>query len=460
MSTEDPRRTIPGVDRLLETTGVHALVEQYGRRWTTEVLRQLLEDMRRGDVPVPPSLDGYAGLLDARLIEGDRPSISPVVNATGVVLHTNLGRAPLAEAAKEAMLRASGYSNLEFNLDSGRRGSRYAHCVDAIREVIGGEDALVVNNNAAATALALAAFAGGQDVLVSHGELIEIGGGFRIPEVIEGAGARLRAVGTTNRTRLRDYADALDAGGVGAILKVHRSNFEVSGFTEEAPLEELGALASDRGVPLIYDLGSGLLLPSTDVGLPNEPLAGESLEQGCHLVAVSGDKLLGGPQAGILVGDTERITQLKKHPLCRALRVDKVTLAALEDTLRLYRNPDRALESIPTLRMLALSPDDLRPRAEELASSIQAVLPESLVVEVRDDVSKVGGGTYPGHEIPTVVVAVSGFGSAEEGSRILRLQRPGVVARTRNDAVLLDVRTIGEGEFDIVVNAFRSAFSG
>ncbi|NNF26017.1 MAG: L-seryl-tRNA(Sec) selenium transferase, partial [Gemmatimonadetes bacterium] len=397
--TGDPRRHLPGVDRLLAEPWCAALQEAHGRPLVTRVVRAALADLREGSLPIPDDADGYRELVSDRISSLRRPGMSRAINATGVVLHTNLGRAPLPEAARRAMAAAAGYGNLEFDLASGKRGSRYDHCVPLIRELTGAEDALVVNNCAAAVALALASHGQGAAVAVSHGELVEIGGGFRIPEVVESAGARLVAVGTTNRTRLDDYARAVEEGGATVLLKVHRSNFQVTGFTEAPTLAELVELGRELDVPVIYDLGSGLMVDPGGLGLPPEPGPAESVKTGADLVLWSGDKLLGGPQAGLMAGRAAAVSRARRHPLCRAVRCDKVTLAGLEATLDLYRDPARALRDVPVLAMLARDPLDLQVRADALVTK----LPAGRAQVVRGT-SVVGGGTFPGVEIPTCVI--------------------------------------------------------
>jgi L-seryl-tRNA(Ser) seleniumtransferase len=384
-----------------------------------------------------------------------RPSLRRVVNATGVVLHTNLGRAPLSRSTREAMARAGGgYSNLEFDLEAGVRGSRYAHCVDRLREITGAADALVVNNNAAAVVLALNTMAQGREVLVSRGELVEIGGGFRIPDMISRSGARLREVGTTNRTRLEDYRKAGEEGAAGAILKVHRSNFRISGFTEEAGLEELADLARELGVFLFHDLGSGLLADPSALGLPVEPRAPESLRKGVHAVAISGDKLLGGPQAGILLGEAGVMADIRRNPLTRAFRVDKVTLAGLEATLRHYLDPEEALREIPVLRMIGLPLELLESRTRGAAEALAA---PGMEVQVREGTGVVGGGTYPGVQLPgwTLRIRISGMAAGEVAHR-LRKGDPPVVARLEEDELVLDLRTVDPEDDAVVLEAIRA----
>jgi L-seryl-tRNA(Ser) seleniumtransferase len=453
----DPRSRIPSVDALVGSPEFQPLLEEYSRGRVVEAARAAVAEVRnrigRGEGPEDPaSAASYADLAARSLAASDVPSLRRVINATGVVLHTNLGRAPLAEAAVTAMVAAAReYSNLEYDLEAGERGSRYTHCVSLLTELTGAEDALVVNNAAAALVLALTTLAAGAGVVVSRGELVEIGGGFRIPEILERSGARLVEVGSTNRTRVRDYRKALEAGGVRALLKVHRSNFRISGFTEEASLEELAALAAEHGVPLLHDLGSGLLIPPERLGLPGEPRPQESLGAGTDVVAFSGDKLLGGPQAGILLGGAGVITKLRKDPMCRALRVDKGTLAALEATLRLYREPDRALAEIPTLRMLAMGAAELGARADALAAALSS---SGIDCRVVDSAGAVGGGTFPEVELASRAVELRAP-SVDGLARALRAGDPPVVGRVVDDALLLDVRTVLPGQEDDLARRVR-----
>lgn len=458
MTSRDPRRRIPGVDRLLERPWCRELVRSRGRGWITRRLRVLLDDMRAGGRAVPDSDEGFEGLLRLEIARAELPSLRRVVNATGVVLHTNLGRAPLADEARRAMAAAAGYGNVEFDLESGRRGSRYDHCADLVRELTGAADAVVVNNGAGAVALALTALAAGRGVVVSHGEMVEIGGGFRIPEVVEAAGAELVTVGTTNRTRRGDYARAIERGGVGAILKVHRSNFAVSGFTEETELAELVALGAGTGTPVIHDLGSGLMVDSASVGLPHEPTPARSVGAGADLVAFSGDKLLGGPQAGVLAGRAEAVARAKAHPLCRALRCDKVTLAGLEATLALYRDPERARERIPALRMIGTPVEAVRRRAEAVLDALGDAGASSarLNAEIAEEWSLVGGGTFPEARLPSAVIRLSAGDDAGAWLAVLRAHDPPVVARSRKGQVVIDLRTVAPHEDGVVASALRS----
>lgn len=442
----DPRRRIPGVDRLLASPECRPLLDAHPADRVSAHLRDAVAHVRErvtlGDVPeTVEDASLYVDMAAEALLAEEAPSLRPVLNATGVVLHTNLGRAPLARSALDAAARVgAGYSNLEFDLESGRRGSRYVHSASLLRELTGAEDALVVNNCAAALVLAVNTLAAGREVAVSRGELVEIGGGFRIPEILDRAGAVLLEVGSTNRTRIDDYRKALGAGGACAILKVHRSNFRISGFTEEATLGELAELGRESGVPLVHDVGSGLLADPSLLGLPDEPRPALSLAGGADLVVFSGDKLLGGPQAGLVVGRSDLVARLRANPLCRALRVDKGTLAALEATLRLYRDPPRAVREIPALRMLATPVTELGERGTRLAERAREA---GLRLEVVASVGAVGGGTYPGVELDSRALRLEpGPGGADELAETLRRGDPPVVGRREEGALLLDLRTV------------------
>jgi L-seryl-tRNA(Ser) seleniumtransferase len=458
----DPRRSIPSVDVLLEEESFAGLLAAYPRARVVDAVRSVIADVRER-VSSGVEVEGidapatYASEVDAYLVRKDEPSLRGVINATGVVLHTNLGRAPLPGAARDAMARAArGYSNLEYDLEEGRRGSRYDHCVSLLCDLTGADDALVVNNNAAALVLALNTVARGRGVAVSRGELVEIGGGFRIPEILERSGATLVEVGSTNRTRVADYEEACATGSVAAILKVHRSNFRITGFTEETSLKELGQVARAHGIPLLHDLGSGLMLGADSLALPEEPRAADSLASGADLVAVSGDKLLGGPQAGLLLGGADIIAQLRVNPLCRALRVDKVTLAGLEATLQLYRDPERARAEIPTLRMLSATEQELKTRATSLSQRLgEAGVPSTLV----EGQGAVGGGTYPGVELPGWALALDPSDGAEELAARLRAGSPPVIVRIADERVLLDPRTVAVEEEDDLVRRVCEACS-
>ena len=413
--------------------------------------RQAIDECRAAWLAGQPGLDVAARASElADLLWS--PSLRRVINATGVIVHTNLGRAPLAAAALEAVTRAAtGYSNLELDLERGERGSRHAHVEDLLRQLTGAEAALAVNNGAAAVLLAVAALAGaGRSVIVSRGQLVEIGGGFRIPDVVAQSGARLIEVGTTNRTRPADYERALSApGGEGAvILRVHPSNFRAIGFVEEVSIEALCGL----GAPVIDDVGSGVLAGAA--GLPalgDEPAIARSLGAGASLVCCSGDKLLGGPQAGLVVGTQEAVAAARRHPLARAMRIDKLSLAALEATLRLYLEPDRARKEIPVLAMLDVGEDELATRARVLADGIGPA------ASVTRSIAKVGGGALPLLELEGPAVALHSQDGAAELSRSLRMADPPVLARIHDGRVLLDPRTIGDDELGDVIAAASAA---
>ena len=450
----DPRRRLPGVDRVLASAAFTALLAEHPRRRIVHHLRSALdqarEDLARGTGHAPPDIPDLAGEVEQALVLDGIPSLRPVINATGVVLHTNLGRAPIAPAARSAMARAArGYGNLEFDLERGSRGSRYVHCVQLLRELTGAEAALVVNNAAGALVLGMNTLAARKEVAVSRGELVEIGGGFRIPEILVRSGVRLREVGSTNRTRIADYEAASDSGEVAALLKVHRSNFRIEGFTEEAGVAELAKLAARLGVHFFHDLGTGLMMDPAALGLPGETRVADSLADGAHVVGFSGDKLLGGPQAGILVGQREPIARMRQNPLCRSLRVDKVTLAGLEATLRLYRDPDRALREIPALRMIATTPEELLERATRLAAALEA---RGVRARAGPGTSLVGGGTCPGVALDTFVVEPdTGARSVSAVARRLRRGDPPVLAPVEGDRLSLDPRTVEPEEEPLLV---------
>ncbi|MBO0700056.1 MAG: L-seryl-tRNA(Sec) selenium transferase, partial [Zavarzinella sp.] len=383
----------------------------------------------------------------------------PVINATGIVLHTNLGRSPIAETAAQAAYDAArGYLNLELDLGTGKRSSRQNPVREAIGPLLGCESATAVNNCAAATVIVLRALAAGKEVIVSRGQLVEIGGSFRIPEIMGVSGARLREVGTTNITRIADYEKAISPD-TALLLRVHHSNYRVSGFTKSASLEELVALGRKHAIPVVDDVGSGAMIDFARFGLPGDPVVGESLATGADLVLFSGDKLLGGPQAGVIVGKKDLIQKIEKDPLMRAFRLDKMTLAALEATLRLYRHPDRALREIPTIRMLGTRASEIRRRAEALAVKLRTIA--GLTVNVRDDSAFVGGGSLPDLPLPTAVLAVSSDAVTDAVfAERLRSGTPAVMARVQDGHVLFDLRTVFERQEPDLAEAVWSAVGG
>jgi len=450
-------RDLPSVDRLLAQSD--ELVRAYGRPLTTRVYRDVL-DAARSQLRSPangrlaPTPQDLVSQARARLASLTTSSLRPVINATGVIIHTNLGRSPLSAAAlAEVATAARGYSNLEYDLDGGERGSRHTHVEGLLTQLTGAEAALVVNNNAAALLLMLAALAHGQGVVIARSQLVEIGGGFRVPDVMKQSGARLVEVGTTNRVNLDDYRQALDPNGDAAafVLHAHRSNFQLIGFVSEPGLAELAGL----GRPLLDDLGSGTLLDTAAFGLAHEPMVQESLAAGSALVCFSGDKLLGGPQAGIVAGKRELVERLKRHPLARAVRADKLCLAALSATLQHYLR-DEAVREIPVWRMIAARLAALDARAQSWAAQLG-----SAAASVVDGESTVGGGSLPGETLPTRLLALDATAGAPNAlAARLRAQNPPIVARVADERVLFDPRTVMVEEETALLQGIRNALIG
>jgi L-seryl-tRNA(Ser) seleniumtransferase len=457
----DPdRRRLPPVHEVLAWPGLGPILAEKGRGATLRAVRSALEDAREAIVRgLEPAVDVASLARAARAsLAGERPWLRPVINATGILLNTGLGRAPLASEAAEAVDRVvRGYCNLEFDLDRGERGSRTGGVEPLLTRLTGAEAAVVVNNNAAATILAVRALAKGREVVVSRGQLVEIGGSFRLPEIIEVSGARLVEVGTTNKTRLDDYARAIGPA-TAALLRVHPSNYRVVGFTEEVAIAELAKLSRERGLRTIDDIGSGALAPGSPPHVRGEPTATEGIAAGADLVLFSGDKLLGGPQCGILVGSKEAIQLARKDPLMRALRVDKMTLAALEATLHLALDPALAAARIPLWSFLNVGRETLMERADRLAETFR--LEFGLAATVEESTAFLGGGSAPLEPLPTAVVRVGPpfpADSPTEGAwaRTLRLGDPAVVARVQGGAVLFDLRAVFEGDDPAIVEAVR-----
>jgi len=455
-----PFRELPSVNDVLQSPAIQALTADHAHGQLVAAIRHELtavrDRLRRGE-----SLDGTVAIqtVAARVVERLgrelRPKLRPVINATGIVLHTNLGRAPIAEeAAKAAYEAARSYLNLELDLETGKRSSRPLAIREWLCRLTGAESATAVNNNAAATVIALRALCQGKEVIISRGQLIEIGGSFRIPDIMAVSGAILREVGTTNITRLADYERAIGPN-TGALMQVHRSNYRISGFTKSVALANLVALGKKRGLPVVDDIGSGALLDFNRFGFQGEPVARESIAAGADLVLFSGDKLLGGPQAGVLAGRQELIQKIEKDPLMRAFRLDKMTLAALEATLRLYLHEARALQEIPGLRMLGMPLTELCQRAEALAARLRETVGLATVA-VREDVAFVGGGSLPDQAMKTYVVEIEARGITEaELAFRLRTGTPAVVGRLREGKLVLDVRTVFPHQEDALVEAVR-----
>jgi len=444
---KDSRRDLPSVNALLETSGVKWLLEQHPRRVVLDAVRSAVDAARTAGI-AQPTEEQWVETIASAVRDATRPSLRRVINATGVVLHTNLGRAPLADVAIRAIGHvAEGYSNLEYDIETGQRGSRYSHCVGLLQQLTGAEDALVVNNCAAALVLTLNALAQKKEVLVSRGELVEIGGSFRIPDIMARSGAKLVEVGTTNRTHDDDYRRAITPK-TAAIVKVHRSNFTIEGFTAEVSVERLAFIAAEHGLPVIHDLGSGLLLPLDDYGLSGEPTASVALASGATLVLMSGDKLLGGPQAGIILGTTAVVAKLRKNPFARAMRVDKLTLSALEATLRLYLEPERALKEVPVLAMLTERVEQIESRARSMVSSLHS---SNIDAEVAPSMASVGGGAFPTADIASRAVVLSK--DAERTEERLRHGEPAVIGRLAGGKLLLDLRSVLPREDGVLVQA-------
>jgi L-seryl-tRNA(Ser) seleniumtransferase len=448
-------RQIPAVDELLGREAVRALEGRVGHRLVVDATRQVLQSLR-GRISSGELSAVSAEMLEQEIIAATQAtvgrSLRPVINASGVILHTNLGRAPLARQAVEHLAEtATRYSNLEYDLERGERGKRDTHTDRLFAQLLGAERTLVVNNNAAAVFLALNTLAEGGEVIVSRGELIEIGGSFRIPDICAKSGAILHEVGTTNRTRLADYAAAINER-TRLLLRVHPSNFRVVGFTERPTLDELVDLGRQHHLAVLEDLGSGCLLDFTPLGLRDEPPAGASVRAGVDVVTFSGDKMLGGPQAGILTGKREPLDRIRRNPLFRTLRVDKLTISVLEATIALYLRDD--LEAIPALRMMRISEQEIASRAARLAERIAAV--PGCAVQIEDGESVVGGGSMPGQSLPTKLLAVThARHSAQELEALLRRNSPPIIARIERDRLLLDLRTVFEDQDAEVVTAFE-----
>jgi L-seryl-tRNA(Ser) seleniumtransferase len=448
----DLRRALPSVSALLDSAGVRALLAGAPRTLVVDAVRDVVARARDLGSPAPADAEAWTRAIAEQLAAARRPSLRPVINATGVVLHTNLGRAPLPRPALDAIARvAGGYSNLEYDLATGGRGSRYMHCTTLLTELTGAQDALVVNNCAAALVLALNTVSAGREAILSRGELVEIGGSFRVHEIMAKSGARLKEVGATNRTHLADYARAIGPD-TGALLKVHRSNFDVVGYTAEAAVRDLVPLARAHDVPIIHDLGSGLLIPLDDIGLRGEPTARDALSAGASIVVMSGDKLLGGPQAGLIVGETRFLAAMRANPFARSYRVDKMTLAALEATLALYREPDVARREIPTLALLGAPIGVVRARATRCLGALRDAGVDG---EMVDSDASVGAGAFPTATLPSVAVALGG--DPERWAAALRAGDPAVVGRVHEGRLLIDLRAVPDDDVPALLSALVAA---
>jgi len=450
---------LPSVDQLLKQPDMLSVISQYGveqvKKSTQDIIQATRSKLLAGEEDVSLEIVHFISKIEQALQQKHTPHLCSVINATGVVLHTNLGRSNLSPSIQSYLNDiAFGYSNLEYDLEKGQRGSRYSHLTQIIQELTGAEDVLVVNNNAAAVLLALNTLANQQEIVVSRGELVEIGGSFRIPNIIELSGGRIKEVGTTNKTHAKDYKEAINEE-TGALLKVHTSNYRVVGFSETVSMEELVQIGHQHELPVMNDLGSGLLMDLTELGLSYEPTVRECLEAGCDIVTFSGDKLLGGPQAGIIVGKKAYIEKMKKNQLTRALRVDKMTIAALEGTLRLYLNKEQVFDQVPTLRLLKQSLAEIEKKAIDF---IQLGKSSDILgdLTLSEGYSQVGGGSYPMEYLPTKLVKyTSPVFSAAEIERGLRLSKAHIITRVHDQSVYFDLRTVEANQVATIVETLK-----
>lgn len=456
-------RQIPSVDELLVTSGIKSMLCTIPRALVLRAIRQVLDELREeirkapvGDEMPDVGLSTVVDQITGRVSILSQPSLRQVINATGVIVHTNLGRSPVPKRVITAFNSLAGcYSNLEYDLNTGKRGSRYVHVQDILRELTGAEDALVVNNNAAAVLIALDTMAKGKEVVISRGQLVEIGGSFRMPDVMRKSGAKMFEVGTTNKTTIRDYEAAI-VSDTALFLKVHMSNFQIVGFTQEVSLEELVGLGRKYSIPVMEDLGSGCLIDLSRYGLKKEPTVQDSVEKGADIITFSGDKMLGGPQCGIILGKKDIISKIKANQLNRALRVDKLTLIALQETLSMYRDEEKAIRQIPTLRMICQSYPSVCRKGERLRGLIGKIDTSNFVISLSDGFSQVGGGALPLEEIKSRLLCLSPRRlSASHIVEFLRYYDPPVVVRLEKNNVLLDLRTIQEKEVKIVAAAIQ-----
>ena len=448
---------IPAINKILMTEEVKQLLEEYPEVFVKDIVKKETENIKseilNNSLNEVPSMEKIIEKINHSVKKNYKYSLRRVINATGTILHTNLGRSILSESIKENLIDvAFNYSNLEFNLAEKQRGSRYVHLIDIIKRLTGAEDVLVVNNNAAAVMLTLSTLAKDKEIVVSRGELVEIGGAFRIPEIIKLSGGTIQEVGTTNKTHLKDYVNAINEN-TGILLKVHTSNYKIVGFTKEVTYKELADLAHEKGLVAVNDLGSGQFVDFTSYGLTYEPTVKEVLDSGIDVVTFSGDKLLGGPQAGIIVGKKKYIEAMKKNQLTRALRVDKMTIAALEATFRLYLDEEKALKEIPTLNMISMSMEELREKAGKFAEKVKET---AFTSEIMEDKAEIGGGSYPGVYLDSVSVKLThNTRTATEIEGILLEADIPIITRIKENSIIFDMRTLREQEFNLVVESLK-----
>ena len=453
---------LPSVDEILKGGQGMEWLNTYPRRYVLQAVREAI-DLRRKEI-----IDGFTSDLSEERMMSDIEhiieklssfSLKPLINATGVVIHTNLGRSTLSERVLENIRRVSeSYSNLEYDIEKGKRGKRYTHIKRILREVTGAEDALIINNNAAAVLLCLNTLSRSKEVIVSRGELVEIGGSFRMPDVMTASGAILREVGTTNKTHLYDYESAINEN-TSLILKIHKSNYRIVGFADEVSIEDLAKLGSKHKIPVMFDLGSGCLIDLRPFGIHDEPSVKEIVKTGVDLTTFSGDKLLGGPQGGVIVGKKEYIDRIQKNPMTRAMRIDKLTLAGFEATLMEYIDEEKVVENIPTLRMLLQKPDEIKGRAKRIARRLKTEIRDAHITVI-SDASRAGGGSLPEVDLPTYAVSLkTDVVSVNELEERLRKGIPPVIARIKGDSLIVDARTVMDKDIDILVKRIKSALS-
>lgn len=452
---------MPAVDEVLRSINGISWLKTYPRRYVLQAIRETIEATRQAILKSEISelvMEDMFHSIETRVKDLSDFSLKNVINATGTVIHTNLGRSILTGDVLDNVKRiACGYSNLEYDIPGGKRGKRYSHVQKLIRDITGAEAGLIVNNNAAAVLVCLAALAQGREVIVSRGELVEIGGSFRIPDVMSSSGAFLREVGTTNKTHIQDYERAI-CDKTALLLKVHQSNYRMVGFTKAVELEELVALGRKHNIPVMFDLGSGCLVDLKPYGINIEPTVQHIVRAGCDIVTFSGDKLFGGPQGGVIAGKQSLIEKISRHPLMRAVRIDKLTLAAFESVLMKYLDEETAKNEIPTLRMLLQKPETIKQRAEKLMAAAKAVLPDTVSVALVEDSSQSGGGALPEIEFPTFVVALKPESiSVNKLEERLRLNSPFIIARIKDETLILDARTIQDSEIEAVAAGLKNA---
>lgn len=452
-------KELPAVDEIIKSDWGIKWCRIFPRRYVLKAIREVIDMKRKAmldETKVLSKEDTYAA-IEKRIHELSSFNLIPVINATGIVIHTNLGRSVLTHNALENIAKVSeNYSNLEYDLKEGKRGKRYAHIIGITREITGAEDAIIVNNNAAAVLLCLNTLARDKEVIVSRSELVEIGGSFRLPDVMISGKSLLKEIGTTNKTHLNDYINAINEN-TALILKVHQSNFKIIGFTDSVSIEELKTVSEKHKIPLLFDLGSGCLIDLKPYGVLTEPTVQEIVKSGVDVITFSGDKLLGGPQAGIIIGKKKYIEMIQKNPLTRALRIDKLTLAALESILHEYLDEEKAVENIPTLRMLLQKPEHIKARAEKIALSLKSLL-KKIKMEVIKDFSQAGGGSLPGIDFPSYAVSIKPKDiSVNQLEEQLRSETPPVICRIKDDSLIIDAKTINDQEIELLADCIKRA---